>query len=127
MYNGFTEKEKIATLLTCAFIANADNVFNGSEYAFFSILTIQMDAEEILKNARMTQEEGFEIIRKMSIEKKEEVKRAWMKMWSFHSGGQYSGYFTLDHDRPEDRVIKTMAIECDINVSGRIYIDDLSF
>lgn len=128
MYNSFTDREKLATLATCAYIANIDGQIRGGEYAFFSTLTIQMNAEDLLKRSgQMPQNEALRIIKNMDQKKKDEVKRAWLKMWSFSSGGQTSGYITLGDYFPEDRLIKEMACECDIDVSGRQYIDELTF
>ena len=62
----------------------------------------------------------------LDYKKKETVKRTWFKMYSYRSGGQDSGYFTLGN-REEDTVIRNMSSDCEIDVSGRIYIDEFPF
>lgn len=127
MYSSFTDQEKLATLTTCVFIAGADGVIQRSENSFFSTLISLMDAQMLVKQvSQFPQQEAYRIIRNMSAEKKELVKRAWLKMYSYRSGGQDSGYFTLGNSE-EDKVIRNMSFECGIDISGRIYIDDFPF
>lgn len=119
--------EKLATLATCGCIAGADGRIVGSENSYFSTLVSLMDAQNLVKQiSQFPPQEIYRTIRNMSADKKETVKRTWFKMYSFRSGGQDSGYFTLGN-REEDQVIKNMSSECGIDVNGRIFIDDFPF
>jgi len=127
MYSSFTDMEKLATLATSGCIAGADGKIVGSENSYFSTLVSLMDAQELVKQiSQFSPQELYKTIRKMSADKKETVKRTWLKMYSYRSGGQDSGYYVLGNSE-EDKVIRNMSFECGIDVSGRIYIDEFPF